>query len=67
MRVFEKLRAYIIENGIDISALAARCGMSLAELSAVLSGERRLYADELREICIALNLSPELFVEAASA
>lgn len=67
MRVFEKLRAYIIENGIDISALAMRCGMSLAELSAMLSGERMLYADELREICIALNLSPELFVEAASA
>lgn len=67
MRVFEKLNAYIIENEIDTAALALSCGMNCEELNAVLCGERRLYADELREVCLALNISPELFIFAASA
>lgn len=67
MRVYERLGEYISKNEIDLAALAARCGIEASSLKAILCGERKLYADELREVCIALNLSPEFFVCAASA
>ena len=28
-----------------------------------MNGKRTLYADDLRAICLALNVSPELFIE----
>ena len=37
--------------------------MTDAELAALLSGRRTLDAEDFRAICLALNVSPELFVE----
>lgn len=63
MRIYEKIRAFFEQSGQDRAAVAARAGMTEAELDALLSGRRTLDAEDFRAICLALNVSPELFVE----
>ncbi len=63
MRIYEKICTYIERSGADREAVALRAGMTGAELDALLSGRRTLDAEDLRAICLALGVSPELFVE----
>lgn len=63
MRVYEKVREYIIANGYKQVVIAKKAGMSNATFNAIMNGKRTLYANDLSAICIALNVSPELFIE----
>lgn len=63
MRVYEKIRAYIDEHGFKQVAVAQRAGIPKNTFNAIMNGKRTLYADDLRAICLALNVSPELFIE----
>lgn len=66
MEVYKKVRAYIDGSGCDKGAVARRAGISGAALDAMLSGRRTIYADDLRALCLALNVSPELFIDAGN-
>ena len=33
------------------------------DFDAMMNGEKTMYADDLRAICLALNVSPEIFIE----
>lgn len=63
MRVFEKVRAYIDKNGLKQISVAQRAGISNSTFNAMMNGKRIMYADDLKAICLALNVSPELFIE----
>lgn len=63
MAVYEKVRAYIDENGLKQVTVAEKAGIPKNTFNAILNGKRTLYADDLRAICLALNISPELFIE----
>lgn len=63
MEVYKKVRAYIQENGYKQFAVAQRAGISKVTFNAMMNGTRTMYADDLRAICIALNVSPELLIE----
>lgn len=63
MRVYEKVRAYIDDHGIKQVAVAQKSGISKVTFNAIMNGKRTLYADDLRAICLALNVSPELFID----
>lgn len=63
MRVYEKVRAYIDEQGLKQKAVAEKAGISNVTFNAIMNGKRTLYADDLKAICIALQVSPELFIE----
>ena len=63
MAVYEKVRAYIEESGLKQVAVAEKAGIPKNTFNAILNGKRTLYADDLRAICLALNISPELFIE----
>ncbi len=63
MSVYQKVRAYIDENGLKQVAVAEKAGIPKNTFNAILNGKRTLYADDLRAICLALNISPELFIE----
>ena len=67
MRVYEKVRAYIDEMGYKQVTIAEKAGIPKATFNAILNGKRTLYADDLKAICLALNVSPELFIESAKA
>lgn len=66
MRVYEKVRAYIQEYGIKQITVAKRAGIPNNTFNAILNGKRTLYADDLRAICLALGVSPEVFIEVCS-
>lgn len=63
MSVYEKVRAYLDDNGLKQVAVAQKAGISKVTFNAIMNGKRTLYADDLRAICLALNVSPELFID----
>lgn len=67
MYVYEKVRAYIIDNGLKQIAIAEKAGIPNVTFNAILNGKRTLYAEDLRAICLALNVSPETFIEVKTA
>ncbi len=62
MLVYQKVRAYIEECGLKQKAVAEKSGIPNVTFNAIMNGKRRLYADDLAAICIALNVNPELFI-----
>ena len=63
MRVYQKVRAYLEENHIDPLIVAEKIGIPISIFNSILEGTETLYADDLRAICYALNVSPEEFIE----
>jgi DNA-binding Xre family transcriptional regulator len=63
MRVYQKVREYIVLNGYEQVVVARKAGIPKATFNAIMNGKRTLYADDLSAICIALNVSPEMFIE----
>ena len=63
MGIYEKIRVYIDLNGINQSSVAEKSGISDTEFDDILNGKKPLYADDFRAICLALNVSPEIFIE----
>lgn len=63
VRVYEKVRAYIDEMGYKQVNIARKAGISTSTFNAMMNGKRTMYADDLSSICLALNVSPELFIE----
>lgn len=63
LHVYQKVRLYLEENGIKQISVAQKAGISISTFNAILNGKRTLYADDLRAICYALNVSPEKFID----
>lgn len=63
MLVHEKVKQYLEERGIRQSFIAEKCSMSATTFNAMMNGKRKMYAEDLRAICYALEVSPERFVE----
>lgn len=66
LSVYEKVRAYLDDNGLKQVTVAQKTGISKVTFNAIMNGKRTLYADDLRAICLALNVSPELFIDVKS-
>lgn len=66
MKVYEKVKVYLQAKGIDTAALSGSTGIPHNRLGSLLSGEETLYVKDLKAICLALNVSPELFIEVQS-
>lgn len=67
MPVYKKVKAYIDENGLKQIAVAKKVGIPKITFNAMLAGKQTMYADDLRAICLALNVSPEVFIEVHNA
>lgn len=63
MCVYQKVRSYLEDNEIEPIRVAEQLEMPLVQFNAILNGSETLYADDLRAICYALNVSPEEFIE----
>ena len=61
MCVYEKVRAYIDSQGLKQVAVAQKAGIPKTTFNAIMNGKRTLYADDLRAICLALNVSCLLY------
>ncbi|MDR1132329.1 MAG: helix-turn-helix domain-containing protein [Oscillospiraceae bacterium] len=67
MRVYEKVRAYIDDNGLKQVAVAQKSAIPVATFNAILNGKRTMHAEDLKAICQALKVSPEIFIDYKSA
>lgn len=63
MQVYEKVYNYISEHGIKQNTIAKKCNISASTFSAMMKGNRKMYAEDLRAICYVLEVSPEVFIE----
>lgn len=63
MLVYEKVRSYIESHGMKQIAVAKKAGISNVTFNAILNGKRKMYAEDLRAICLALDVSPEVFID----
>ena len=66
MKIYEKIRTYLDENGIKQVVVAKKSGIPNVTFNAIMNGKRTLYAEDLRAICIALDVSPEKFIDIKS-
>jgi transcriptional regulator with XRE-family HTH domain len=66
MQVYQKVRAYIEKQGLKQKEVAQKTGISTVTFNAIMNGKRTMYADDLRAICIALDVSPEIFIDVVS-
>lgn len=62
MKVYENVRSYIKKNELKPSKVAKKAGLSDKTFNAILSGKQKLYPEELKAICYALNVKPEKFM-----
>lgn len=63
MKVYEKVRSYIDNQGIKQFVVAEKSGISYNTFNDILTGKRIMDSDDLRAICLALNVSPEVFID----
>ena len=63
MDVCEKVRAYLEENKLTRVEVAERANIPYRAFSSMMLGERKMYPEELRAICLALKVKAELFMD----
>lgn len=63
VHVYQKVKQYLEEHGIRQSFVAEKCGISTSTFNSMLNGKRKMYAEDLRMICYALEVPPEAFIE----
>ena len=61
--IAEQIRKYIEEKGIKQTAIANATGMSKVAVSETLNGNRTLTAEEMKRICMFLEVPCERFFE----
>ena len=62
MQVYQKIKKYIEEHYLKQKSVAEAAGIPNATFNAILNGKRKLYAEDLKAICSALNISAEIFI-----
>ncbi len=62
MKVYERIKGYIGEEGIKQKVIAKKAGYSEKQFSAMMRGTRKINADDYEKICIALGKKPNDFM-----
>lgn len=62
MNVQARIAQYVSENGIKQTFIADKTGLSKNAISAILTLNRKMSADEYEKICRALNKTPNDFM-----
>ena len=52
LRVYDKIRIYIAEQNIDENAVALQAGIPPAVFKKMLNGQRKIYSDDYKAICV---------------
>lgn len=61
--IYQQIDQYLAENGITQKFVSDKTGLEQNKLSMMLSGKRKISADEYLAICNALKKSPRYFVD----
>lgn len=63
MEVGEKIKQYLLDNGISQAFISRKTGINAVKLNLSLNGERRLTFDEYEKICGALKVNTDKFLK----
>ncbi len=58
MNTAERLKFIIRNSGFKQKVIAERAGYSEKQLSALVTGRKKMYAEDVSKICVALNITP---------
>jgi hypothetical protein len=62
MKMNERIRSYIVDNGLKFSFVAQRVKMDDAKFSRIITGKQKINTDEYEIICTkGLNVHPSFF------
>lgn len=59
----ERIKQYLIDNGIKQTHLQKKLGISRSSCNVMLNGKRKITAQEYLQICKLLNLPTDYFLE----
>ena len=62
MKVHERVLEYINEHHLKQVSIAKSAGIPNSTFNAMLHGKRTMYAEELKAICEALEVSSDIFI-----
>ena len=63
MSVSKKVRTFLEENRMIQKEIARKANIPYPAFNAMMTGRRKMYAEDLCAICYALNVKPEMFIE----
>lgn len=63
MEIRQRIKDCINEKGIKQYVIARKAGFSPKQFSAMMTGKRKIYADDIVLICAALNVPADEFIK----
>lgn len=67
MCIYKKVQRYIADNGLSQKEVAKKANIPISKFDAMLVGKATIYADDLRAICLALDVSSDTFIRQKTA
>lgn len=61
MKLHERIRLYINDNGLKIKYIAKKSEIDLGRFYRIIAGDSIMSADEFERICKALDIDPKYF------
>ena len=61
MRIYERVKRYINDQGIKHAVIAKKAGIPAKTFSAIMCGRRPMYAEDLESICNVLGVNAGAF------
>ena len=62
MSVAKKVKAYLEANNLTQGDVAQRINMHISTFNAMMNDRRMMYPEDMRAICLALKVKPEVFM-----
>jgi len=66
VQVYEKVLEYIDTHHLEQKSVADAAGIPNVTFNAILTGKRKMYVEDLKAICFALNVKADVFMELES-
>ena len=63
MEIRQRIKNCIDEKGLKQYIIARKAGFSQKQFSAMMTGRRKIYADDIEPICAALNVAADEFIK----
>lgn len=62
MKIYQKVKRYIEDHYLKQKSIAEAAGIPNATFNAMLNGKRKMYAEDLKAVCLALGVSADIFI-----
>jgi transcriptional regulator with XRE-family HTH domain len=63
MKVHERIHAYVRKSGFKQYAIAEKAGYEQKQFSAMLTGKKRIFPEDVERICAALKVEAGEFIK----